>query len=101
MKEKHILTFDTTDLASRSLAKAKRDEVELLLSKGTDIIFDFHMVESISGSYADELFGVLALKHGRDSLLSQIKLRNCKERCLEVVAESILERTKEPKAIAA
>lgn len=101
MKDKKIILFNNTDLASRSVARVKRQEVEPLILAGETLVFDCSKVESISGSYADELFGVLALQFGEETLLSKIKLRNCKEHCLEVIAESIMKRSAQKTSSAA
>lgn len=88
------ISFDSTDLASRSLAAQKRVEVEALLQSGDGVQVDFRGVESISGSYADELFGVLAQKLGTDKFIALIQLVQIQEHCLRVVAECIKIRTK-------
>ncbi len=92
------ITFGSTDLASRSLAALKRIEVEAFLQRGCHIIADFRAVQSISGSYADEFFGVLAQKLGAEKFIEQIRLVNIQEHCLRVVAECIHIRTKPSQA---
>lgn len=90
-----FITFNNTDLASRSAAAKKRAEIESLLStsvKDTIISIDLSGVESISGSYADELFGMLAQKLGEEAFIQQFKFIRAKDHCLTVIAECIITR---------
>lgn len=89
------ISFKETDLASRGLAIQKRLEVETALNRGAIVIMDFAPVKSISGSYADELFGILTKSYGVNKLLQLIKIRACSDYCLQVIAESIDRRAKE------
>ena len=90
------ITFNNTDLASRSAAAKKRAEIERLLVTAindTVISIDLCGGESISGSYADELFGVLAEKLGEQAFVKHFKFINAKNHCLTVIAECIITRT--------
>jgi len=88
------ISFETEDLASRSLAAEKRSLVENAFSSASSVMFDFKDVQSISASYADELFGVLCLKYGSEEVTKNIRLQNCNNFCAQQVAEAILRRTK-------
>lgn len=90
------IAFNNTDLASRSAAAKKRAEIESWLSTSvndTIISVDLSGVESISGSYADELFGVLAQKLGEEAFIQRFKFIRAKNYCLTVIAECVITRT--------
>lgn len=89
------ITLDGPDLTSRRAAVPVRLKVEALASAKNRVVIDLTAVESVSDSFADELFGVLALNNGlkwcsdhisvyaRDSVLRAIAAvveRRCAER---------------------
>ena len=88
-------TLPGTDLASRQSAATVRYNVVCAVSSGNKVIVDLSAVESLSYSYADELFGVLAAIQGFDWLIGNVKIVNVKEHVLRVIAEVINRRLKE------
>ena len=84
-------------LASRKLAIPHRDHIEQALnnSKVMQIEIDLSGVDSISESYADEIFGVLVQEFGCDEILNKIQIKNAKEYVLENIAILIDRRSKE------
>lgn len=96
-----IIEFETSDLASRSLAAIKRGEANYALEKGGNVFFDFSNIATISYSYADELFGILAVELGANELVKRVKVTNSNDYCLQVVAKAILTRSETPPSIAA
>lgn len=83
-------------LASRKLAIPHRDHIEQALnnSKIMQIEIDLSGVDSISESYADEIFGVLVEEFGCDAILNKIQIKNAKEYVLENIAIVIDRRSK-------
>jgi anti-anti-sigma regulatory factor len=67
-----VLSPVGTDLASRRSAAQLRQNIESVLNSRKKIVFDLSSVESISESYADELFGVLAFKYGIEKFVASI-----------------------------
>ena len=55
-----------TDLASRQTAATVRHNVASAVSSGNKVVVDLSEIESVSYSYADELFGVIAATQGFD-----------------------------------
>lgn len=80
------------DLASRQSAARLRQEIELELEGGRCVVVDLGHVESISESYADELFGVLAAKYGLHSFTELVSIVGASSQVLYSVARSIKER---------
>jgi hypothetical protein len=89
------ITLPGTDLASRTSAATVRYNVVGTVSAGNVVIIDLNAVESLSYSYADELFGVLAATQGFEWLIEKVKIVNIKEHVLRVIAEVINRRLKE------
>jgi hypothetical protein len=58
-------------------------------------VIDLSDIESVSYSYSDELFGVIAATQGFDWLVEHVKIINAKEHVLRVIAEVISRRLKE------
>ena len=75
-------------LASRQLAIPHRQHIEEALnnSKVMQILIDLSGVESISESYADEIFGVLVEEYGCEDVLSKIQINNASDYVLENIA---------------
>jgi hypothetical protein len=90
-----IITLPGTDLASRQTAATVRYNVVSAVSSGNVVVVDLCAVESLSYSYADELFGVLAATQGFEWLVENVKIVNAKEHVLRVIAEVINRRLKE------
>ena len=90
-----IIKLPGTDLASRQTAAAVRYNAARAVSSGSKVTIDLSEVESLSYSYADELFGVIAATHGFDWLVEHVKIINAKEHVLRVIAEVVNRRLKE------
>ena len=90
-----IIKLPGTDLASRTSAATVRYSVVSAVSSGNKVVVDLAAVESLSYSYADELFGVLAALQGFDWLVEKTRIVNAKEHVLRVIAEAISRRLKE------
>lgn len=84
------------DLASRGAAIPLRQEIEKSLQayKKYKIIINFKNVNSISESYADELFGVLVIKYGVDQFFQRMELIDVDDFVLASIANVIDRRTK-------
>jgi len=83
------------DLASRQTAAGVRHNVISHIASGKNVVLDLGQVESVSYSYADELFGVIAAVQGWEWLTKNIKVAGANEEVLRVIAESISRRLKE------
>lgn len=90
-----IIKLPGTDLASRQTAATVRYNVAGAISSGNRVVIDLSEIESVSYSYADELFGVIAATRGFNWLVENVKLVNAKEHVLRVIAEVISRRLKE------
>jgi hypothetical protein len=90
-----IIKLPGTDLASRQSAATVRYNVAGAVSSGNRAVIDLSEIESVSYSYADELFGVIAATQGFDWLVEKVKIVNAKEHVLRVIAEVISRRLKE------
>lgn len=55
-------------LAGRGLAAGLRERVEGALNAGDSVVLDFEGVESMSPSFADELFAKLSVRPGDERL---------------------------------
>ncbi|WP_347453403.1 STAS-like domain-containing protein [Acinetobacter thermotolerans] len=75
-------------LASRKLAIPHRQHIEQAFNNSEimQIHIDLSGVESISESYADEIFGVLVEEFGCEDVLNKIKIKNAKDYILENIA---------------
>ena len=91
MKTK-VFSPEGTDLASRRTAAHLRNQASTILSSGNKVTFDLSNVVSISESYADELFGVLALEYGIKEFVASVSIRGASPFVLRRIAEAIKER---------
>ncbi|MFT4063207.1 STAS-like domain-containing protein [Paraburkholderia sp.] len=85
-------TPEHTDLSSRRLASDLRSNVVKQLRAGTSVVIDLHRVESISESYADELFGMLAIGLGIDNFVQRVSVLHANKHVLRVIAHALKER---------
>lgn len=92
-----IISFENNDLASRSTAAVKRAQVMSLLTSGETVSFEFQNVESVSASYADELFGILVQTFSIELISTKVRLLNCNDYCAKEVAEAMFRRSEKPK----
>lgn len=93
-----IIKFNTTDLASRNIARGFRTNIENELRQGQMVEIDLENVLSISDSFGDELFGILALELGLEDFGRKVKLRNARTSIIRSIAETIKVRLNSPRA---
>ena len=91
------ITIDCPDLSSRRAAAIQRAELLDAVQEGL-VLLDLTAVESISDSYADELFGVIAAVNGLDWLGKHVKIAGAKEPILRDIAVAVKRRIAEPQA---
>lgn len=89
----NILVLPLGDLASRSSAVPYRLQLEELLSSESQPVIkvDLCRVDSISESYADELFGMLVKEYGLETILNRMKIINGDDYLLGSIA-SVMQR---------
>lgn len=85
------------DLASRNQAIPQRHKIECLIKEGNSINLDLSGVYSISEPYSDEIFGVLVIKFGADTVLARLKILNASPSILKSIAKVIQRRSNEAK----
>ena len=90
-----IIKLKGANLASRKTAAAERYRLADVFAGNKGVTVDLREVQSISYSYADELFGVLAAVKGWDWFTSHVKLFGTSEPVLRIIAETIDRRLKE------
>lgn len=83
------ISFATSGLASRDSAIIKRNEVMHEVEKGYHVIIDFTNVESLSNSYADELFGILFKKFGIEWLRKNLTVKFKNEFLRKTILDAI------------
>lgn len=90
-----VISLPFGDLASRSLAVPYRHMLETVFheDKFTTIEVDLKEVQSISESYADELFGILVKDFGVETILDRMRIINADEYVLESIAAVIDRRS--------
>ena len=86
------IKISDTDLASRQAAAELRAQIEKRASQGEKISVDFSSVLSISESYADELFGVLAFRYGLEWLSENVVLHRLNSFAFRAIASAIRQR---------
>jgi anti-anti-sigma regulatory factor len=83
------ISFDTIGLASRFTAIEKRELVLSEVNKGNKVIIDLTNVKFLSGSFADELFGVLFEDYGKDWLRENVTVKFKDPFIQKIIAETI------------
>lgn len=83
------------DLASRRLAIPERHKIEAFLVDGKRVRIDLAGVESVSESYSDEVFGILVVKLGVKTILTNVKFENATPSILKSIAKVIQRRSHE------
>lgn len=88
-----VFSLPNGDLASRTLAVPFRQMIERAFSEdeSSTIELDLKAVQSISESYADELFGILVKEFGVETVLDRMKITNADDYVLESIA-SVIDR---------
>jgi len=87
-----IYTISETDLASRYSASRLRALVEEALAQGNSIVIDLKPVLSVSESYADELFGVLAARWGLEKFVEHVYIRDAAPPVFHAIASAVQRR---------
>ncbi len=86
------LDIDYSDLASRQAAAELRALVEARASSGYQVALNFQKVFSVSESYADELFGVLAVRYGLEWLSNFVAIQNATPVVFRAIVSAIRQR---------
>jgi hypothetical protein len=92
------LKISSTDLASRANAAQFRNEILNCIRSYGVVEMDLGEVQCVSDSFADELFGVLAVKIGIDELVTKVKVLNAKDSVYRTIAINIRNRLKQKTA---
>lgn len=87
----NILNYNGS-LANRTTAAQERQRIETLANQGEQVTLDYAGVVSLSGSYADELFGVYALRHGIEGLKATIKIKGASTTVARAIGQAIQNR---------
>ncbi|WCL51484.1 STAS-like domain-containing protein [Leptospira sp. GIMC2001] len=87
-----IINFDHSYLSSRNAASILRRNVEEEIGRGNRVLFDLSGVESISPSYCDELFAILAQNIGENSFARHVAFVTPKRHLIESISVAIVER---------
>lgn len=95
------IRFHHSDLASRDAAAVVRSKVSGYLREQRKVVIDFTGVESVSASYSDELFGILALSVGLESIEKYVRIRHARTDIVRQVVEAIERRIASQQQIAA
>ena len=90
--EATVLSPLGTDLASRRSAAILRADIDRFLQSYKRVVIDLSNVQTISESYADELFGILARDFGLESFSRLISIRGASADVLRRVAGAVKER---------
>ena len=77
-------------LGTRHVARGLRDQVEVLLAQSPDVELDFTGV-NISQSFADELVGVLLLRH-TPAVLERLVFKGCSDSVKAVIEFVVADR---------
>ncbi|HRI55700.1 MAG TPA: DUF4325 domain-containing protein [Anaerolineae bacterium] len=88
-----VLKLSGGDLASRLAARQIREEAIGYLYSGQIVTFDLSEIESMSASYADELFAVLVEELGFEQFVRGVRLKRARQSVLITIAIAIRERT--------
>lgn len=79
-------------LANRTAAGKERAQIEALARQGEQVILDYSEVISLSGSYADELFGVFTQRYGAQALKRTLKVKGASQSVARAIGLAIQHR---------
>ncbi|MDI5890636.1 STAS-like domain-containing protein [Halomonas rhizosphaerae] len=79
-------------LANRTTAAKERAQIETLARQGETVILDYSDVISLSGSYADELFGIFTQRYGAQALKTTIKVQGASSTVARAIGLAIQHR---------
>lgn len=86
------ISFEGTDLSSRTYGHSQRNKIEKYLEDGNNVTVDLRNVETISHSFADELFAVLYSRIGQEKFYEKLNFIVKKKDIIQVISDSIRER---------
>lgn len=92
--------IDETDLASRRSAAALRAEIEAHLLNGCATV-DLSGVESVSESYADELFGVLVAHYSLPWVFSRLQVVGARPAVIKTITQALRYRLEQGAPVSA
>jgi hypothetical protein len=78
-----------SDLASRATGAALRESIEQSVRNAGLAKVDLSDVQTLAESFADEAFGVLALRHGVDWVVEHVEFHGASEAVLTTIARVI------------
>lgn len=79
-------------LANRATAARERAQIEEVARQGEQVVLDYSDVVSLSGSYADELFGVFTQRHGAKALKTTLKVKGANPAVAHAIGVAIQNR---------
>lgn len=79
-------------LANRIAAAQERSRIEALAKQGETVILDYSDVSSLSGSYADELFGVYTERYGAQAIKKNLKIKGANPAVARAIGLAIQNR---------
>lgn len=88
-------------LSTRAIGEDVRQLVESIVNGGGVARIDFTGVDGITISFADEVFGKLALKWGLERLRAAIRVRNADDEIARTISFAVNGRLSAPPARAA
>lgn len=86
-----------TTLCTRQSGRQAYVDVKAALDKGDTVVFDFAGVDSVTNSFADELFGRLAFEFGMDNLRMVTSFTNINQSSARFI-RSVMDRRTVPVA---
>ena len=84
-----IIKPQGSDLASRATGAALRKSIEQAVCSDGLAKIDLGEVQTLAESFADETFGVLALRHGVDWVVEHVEFHGASETVLTTIARVI------------
>ncbi|WP_127958765.1 STAS-like domain-containing protein [Serratia microhaemolytica] len=90
--KKIVYRLPEGDLASRAQGVIQRHKIEAVIRNGDMAHIDLSDVYSVSESYSDEIFGVLVIKFGVDTVLQHVRILNASPSILRSIAKVMQRR---------
>ena len=81
-------------LGLRETGSRLRKLIETAVKQEEPVLIDFDGVESVSSSFADELFAKIYIEIGQDKFVNLIKLKNANNFIKTIINSSIKDRLK-------
>jgi hypothetical protein len=82
-------------LLTRDRGERVRTKAEKALAAGHDVVFDFAEVDVVTPSFADEVFGDLAVALGRERLRARIRVVHASKEVRHLLAVVVANRLRE------